>query len=237
MQYLSDSLKKCNAELVTLSDLCGLSAICKEKLTAVFNDKSEYLIIGCHSRSLKLLLEKAGINTANEFLHYASFLELSDEELFGTVSSFLENDMGRSSYIEISSGSGWPSWYPIIDYTRCSACGQCADFCLFGVYEKSEGRVDVINPEACKNNCPACARICPQTAIVFPKYRQGGAIGGSDTIDEISEQKRQAADINNLLEGDIYSALEQRKHKRKSIILEEAMKKALEERSDALKGS
>ena len=25
-------------------------------------------------------------------------------------------------------------WYPVIDYSRCTNCMECIDFCLFGVY-------------------------------------------------------------------------------------------------------
>lgn len=144
---------------------------------------------------------------------------------------------GKSSFRELQSSSEWSSWFPLIDYTRCTACGQCADFCLFGVYEKTEQGVKVVYPEGCKTNCPACARICPQIAIVFPKYKPGGAIGGSGDIDETAEQLRQSEDIRQLLSGDIYQALEIRKNRRKSIIQAEAMKKAVEERNNALRNS
>jgi NAD-dependent dihydropyrimidine dehydrogenase PreA subunit len=237
LQSIENKLVKYNTELIKLSDLCGLSAIGKEKLKDVFRYSDEYLIVGCHSRSLKLLLELANVDIIKNSIHYINFSELSDDDIFRDVSSFLQGSNQIATFEEVSAGKEWPSWYPAIDYSRCSGCGQCADFCLFGVYEKSDGGVSVVNPVECKNNCPACARICPRTAIVFPKYKAGGAIGGSDDIDEISEQKRQAIDINNILKGDIYSALEQRKHKRKSIILEDAMKKALEERTDALNKS
>jgi NAD-dependent dihydropyrimidine dehydrogenase PreA subunit len=237
LQAIEDKLVKYNTELIKLSDLCGLSAISKEKLKNVFRYSEEYLIIGCYSRSLKLLLEQANVDINRDSIHYINFLELSVDDIIRDISSFLKNSNQIATFEEVSADKEWPSWYPVIDYSRCSGCGQCTDFCLFGVYEKYEGRVNVINPKECKNNCPACARICPQTAIIFPKYKPGGAIGGSDTIDELSEQKRQVIDINNILEGDIYSALEQRKHKRKSIILEGAMKKALEERTDALNKS
>ncbi len=130
---------------------------------------------------------------------------------------------------------GWPSWYPVIDYSRCTSCGQCADFCLFGVYDKTPERVNVINPEGCKNNCPACARICPAAAIIFPKYKYGGAIGGSDEIDEQAELRRQSQDIADFLGNDIYSAIEKRKAKRQSIIRQEAMNKAISERENALR--
>jgi NAD-dependent dihydropyrimidine dehydrogenase PreA subunit len=231
---IEKSLELNTTELIKVSDLCGIIALQKDMLTEFFSLGAKILIIGCHSRSMKLLLEQAGVDIKSNSFHFINFLELSDEDILLKVSEFCNINSRISSFKKINGSSDWPSWFPVIDYSRCSNCGQCADFCLFGVYEKGENSVRVINPQKCKNNCPACARICPQTAIVFPKYKIGGAIGGSDITDEISEQKRQASDINLFLEGDIYNALEQRKHKRKSIISDEAMKKAFGERDDAL---
>ena len=93
-----------------------------------------------------------------------------------------------------------------------------------------------MRPKGCKINCPACARICPQIAIIFPKYKPEGHRGSAD-IDETAEQRRQAEDIREILSGDIYQALERRKNRRKSIIQAEAMKKAVEERNNALENS
>ena len=73
--------------------------------------------------------------------------------------------------------------------------------------------------------------------MIFPKYRHGGAIGGSDEIDEQAEHRRQAQDIEDFLGNDIYEALQRRKMKRQSIIKDEAMKKALSERDMARNGS
>lgn len=64
----------------------------------------------------------------------------------------------------------WRPWFPVIDGDRCTACGQCEAFCLFGVYEIAGPAVRVARPANCKNNCPACARVCPQQAIIFPKH-------------------------------------------------------------------
>ena len=66
----------------------------------------------------------------------------------------------------------WVPWFPVIDGSRCINCGKCADFCMFGVYEEVDGRFRVVNPAACKTDCPACARICPANAIIFPKSKE-----------------------------------------------------------------
>ncbi len=69
------------------------------------------------------------------------------------------------------SGADAPGWFPVVDRERCSDCGQCLAFCLFGVYARdADGRVTVVAPGNCKDGCPACARICPQGAIVFPRH-------------------------------------------------------------------
>ena len=38
------------------------------------------------------------------------------------------------------------------------------------MYARDEATVRVARPSHCKTNCPACARVCPEAAIVFPKY-------------------------------------------------------------------
>jgi MinD superfamily P-loop ATPase len=48
-------------------------------------------------------------------------------------------------------------------------CGTCSDYCLFSVYERAaSGRVRVASPLNCKTGCPACARLCPVGAVIFP---------------------------------------------------------------------
>jgi Pyruvate/2-oxoacid:ferredoxin oxidoreductase delta subunit len=71
-------------------------------------------------------------------------------------------------------------WFPVLDGSRCVNCGHCLQFCLFGVYALDEGgKVEVRNPDSCKTGCPACARICPQSAIMFPLYEKDEAIAGA----------------------------------------------------------
>ncbi|MHC4401709.1 MAG: ATP-binding protein [Planctomycetota bacterium] len=69
-------------------------------------------------------------------------------------------------------------WYPVIDYDRCNNCLECLNFCLFGVFglDGSAG-ITAEQPDACRLGCPACARICPAGAIMFPEH-QDPAIAG-----------------------------------------------------------
>ena len=71
-------------------------------------------------------------------------------------------------------------WYPVVDYSRCASCRQCMQFCLFGVYEVDDaGELTVRNPDNCKPGCPACSRVCPSGAIIFPLCDSDDAIAGA----------------------------------------------------------
>jgi len=62
-------------------------------------------------------------------------------------------------------------WYPVIDYQECQNCLECVNFCLFGVYTIGENQVPLVEqPDQCRHGCPACARVCPAGAILFPEY-------------------------------------------------------------------
>jgi Pyruvate/2-oxoacid:ferredoxin oxidoreductase delta subunit len=96
-------------------------------------------------------------------------------------------------------------WYPVIDYSRCTNCMECLDFCLFGVYGVDRfDRILVDNQDSCKKGCPACSRVCPEQAIMFPDYKTpaiagapAGAIGGLKI------------DLSRLFGGEVQDALAQ----------------------------
>lgn len=70
-------------------------------------------------------------------------------------------------------------WYPVIDYSRCTNCLECLDFCLFGVYGISTAEAILVEqPDNCRKGCPACSRVCPENAIIFPQHKSP-AIAGS----------------------------------------------------------
>lgn len=114
---------------------------------------------------------------------------------------------------EVSGGETkeWLPWFPVIDYDRCTNCMQCLSFCLFGVYSvDDEQQINVQNQDKCKTNCPACSRVCPEVAIMFPKYHSGPA-NGDEVKDEDVHRESMKIDISALLGGDIYSKLRERR--------------------------
>jgi len=72
-------------------------------------------------------------------------------------------------------------WYPVIDFDRCTNCMECIDFCLFGVYGV-DGTENILveQPDNCRKGCPACSRVCPENAIIFPQHK-APAIAGAET--------------------------------------------------------
>ncbi len=129
----------------------------------------------------------------------------------------------------------WKPWFPVIDYDRCTNCMQCLSFCLFGVYGVDEQhRIQAQNHENCKTNCPACSRVCPEAAIMFPKYK-AGPINGDVVRESDVGQEKMKIDISALLGGDVYSALRQRSQAAKARFSKERDdKKALQERQSCL---
>ena len=83
-----------------------------------------------------------------------------------------------SGHVEDLAAPASERWYPVLDYSRCAACRQCFGFCLFGVYSVEHDRVVATQPDNCKHGCPACARVCPQGAIMFP-HHDDPAIAGA----------------------------------------------------------
>ncbi len=89
-------------------------------------------------------------------------------------------------------------WYPVIDYSRCTNCLECLDFCLFGVYGVDGlDRILVENQDNCKKGCPACSRVCPAQAIMFPDYKTP-AIAGAP-VGQVTGLK---IDLSRLFGGD-----------------------------------
>lgn len=60
------------------------------------------------------------------------------------------------------------TWYPIIDYVKCTGCKVCYNKCSHGVYELDKDEFPkVVNPEGCVHLCTGCGSICPSEAIEY----------------------------------------------------------------------
>ncbi len=130
---------------------------------------------------------------------------------------------------------GWKPWFPVIDYSRCTNCMQCLSFCLFEVYGVSkDNKIQVQNESNCKTECPACSRVCPEVAILFPKYRHSPINGAEVQADDVRREGMKV-DISALLGGDVYAMLRDRSAKSKSRFSKERdEERAIKERQNCL---
>jgi Pyruvate/2-oxoacid:ferredoxin oxidoreductase delta subunit len=140
------------------------------------------------------------------------------------------------SGLGVEKPGAWTPWFPVIDYQRCTNCMQCLSFCLFDVYGvDGGGQLTVESASNCKTSCPACSRVCPEAAIMFPKFKQG-PINGDQVREEDLNKQAMKVDISSLLGGDIYASLRGRqKAARERFSSERDESKALLERKRCLK--
>ncbi len=164
------------------------------------------------------------------------------------VSKVRSHDIGRSDVrqlgdlvetvraeLQAAPRGAWKPWFPVIDYDRCTNCMQCLSFCLFGVYGvDEERRIQVQNQDNCKTNCPACSRVCPEAAIMFPKYKAGPINGDTVSAEDLQREKMKI-DISALLGGDVYAMLRARTERANTRFSKERdSEKALNERQKCL---
>jgi NAD-dependent dihydropyrimidine dehydrogenase PreA subunit len=102
-----------------------------------------------------------------------------------------------------------PRWYPVIDYDQCTNCMECMDFCLFGVYGVDHAAtLRVSQQDQCRQDCPACSRVCPVGAIIFPKYQTNQTIAGARGGGDRGEVKLDLSSIFGKPKGRHQAALE-----------------------------
>ncbi len=203
--------------LEAVPDLCGLSER-KDPQLRLLAEGGPLAVVACAPRAVRWLFHAAGAplpdaGTAILSLREPGAMAAVDALLMRGVSSGAAPAGsapvdGRIAGWECDPLPGaWFPWFPVLDLARCTHCRQCLSFCLFGVYEASGGKVRVARPEACKTDCPACARVCPEGAILFPKFPHApvsGAEGG--TVAEAVAK----VDVSALLGGDVYAQLRAR---------------------------
>ncbi|MEN6577626.1 MAG: hypothetical protein ABFD90_14875 [Phycisphaerales bacterium] len=205
LRLLSDGA----AGVQVVADLCGLAANRDPRLQEWARTPS-LAIIACFPRAIRWLFHAAGAPLSQERVRFFNMRTRSPEEITRELmkddgSLMIEEKSVSSTSNQqstiIDQQSDWVPWFPVIDCDRCVNCKQCLNFCLFGVYGLSdEGQVTVQKPSGCKTNCPACARMCPQKAIIFPKYADS-PINGDDG---------QPQGVAPVVAGDVYERIRAR---------------------------
>ena len=209
-------LSNAGVDVCVIPDLCELAAR-RDPSLREFVAGASVTVLACYPRTVKWLFDAAGLKDAASNLGVINIRTTHPEAIRATVQS---SGTG-GSVTEVGVKGDWVPWFPVIDYSRCKSCRQCMEFCLFGVYELSDdGRVVVAHPRNCKNNCPACARICPEVAIIFPKLKES-PLNGDEIDDENLEKARVQIDVDKILGSDVYSTLQERKRKRKKRLLKQ----------------
>ena len=189
------------------------------------HERGSLLVLGKFAGGGTLAAEGVSAGTPVRFKDITGF----DTNRIAEVAESTRAELGAVKH------GDWKPWFPVIDYDRCTNCMQCLSFCLFGVYGVDEAqRIQAQNHDQCKTNCPACSRVCPEAAIMFPKYKSGPINGDVVREGDVGKEKMKV-DISALLGGDVYSALRQRSDVAKARFSKERdEKKALQERQRCL---
>lgn len=208
-EQILHSLSRSGVQVEVVADLCGLAAG-RDPRMQTWARASSLTVIACFPRAIRWLFHAAGVSLWEERTQFLNMRAQSAQEILDGL-SLGENesepsDIDRKSQIA-NQKSDWVPWFPVIDYDRCVNCKQCMNFCLFGTYGLSdEGRVQVVKPSGCKTNCPACARMCPRQAIIFPKYMDSPING-----DSIVSDRQPAGQAQGLVPtGDLYDRIRNR---------------------------
>jgi NAD-dependent dihydropyrimidine dehydrogenase PreA subunit len=162
--------------------------------------KGDLVFMGWHfPRALKWTLARHDIEVNGEHrnLHLLDVREMAAREVIERVVGWIGDrpttpaaraGMAADGGAVVSAheeGEVESRWYPVVDHERCTNCMECLDFCLFGVYGVDhEEQLRVVQPDECRADCPACSRVCPAGAIIFPAYRTNPSIAGGDESGE-----------------------------------------------------
>lgn len=223
-EHIFTSLRDAGVAVEAVADLCGMAANRHSRLRH-WARAEPLSVVACFPRAVRWLFEAAGTPLNPERTRLFNMRTQSPEEildaiLVGWASAHAVEGSARAkshpappptpAELRRPPEDDWVPWFPVIDYDRCANCKQCMNFCLFGVYGLSdEGRVEVQNPAGCKTNCPACARMCPKSAIIFPKYADSPING--DVVPPPSEARQESTpDLHSLLRGDVYDKIRRR---------------------------
>jgi ferredoxin len=182
-------------DIRVIDDLAERAVSKDPLLSSLFSSHEDYMAGASRPRAAQALLSFAGVDVYSKSITWKA-LPYSEQAL-------------KDEY-------GVP-WFPVIDRSRCTGCGTCEDYCLFSVYmidRKSplNERIRVSSPLNCKTGCPACSRLCPAGALIFP-FCAETALNGSVE----NPQQRTKEDALTALGADPHKVLSERREKKRLI--------------------
>lgn len=193
-----------NIELIEINDLCSLAVNHSSENSEIAHiSPPPDIIIACSQKAVKAICQYMDIPTDD--IKIIPTRTENPQQMLQNISKDLPD--GSCSQNKYTLGE---AWNPFIDYSKCIDCGQCYEFCIFKVYSRENGKIIVTNPEYCKDNCPACARICPANAIVFPKCPDSVINGSKNSQTKIQEDQT-TQNIKNMFQDDIMKTLAERR--------------------------
>lgn len=210
-----EALRAAGREVLEVDDLCALAGRRDPWLRQVAATRG-LAVVACHPRAVRWLFHAAGVELpAGASLHnlrvdgpqaVVDAIAAADASAASPADDAAQPAAGPEPSQPPQPADGWVPWFPVIDYSRCTTCRQCVAFCLFGVYRLEDGKARVVEPARCKTNCPACARMCPQVAIIFPKHT-GSPIDGAQVGPDAAAGQ---VDPQRIKSSDVYKSLRQR---------------------------
>lgn len=224
-EQIKSMLKNLDADVYQLDDFCGIALNRKDFIRAIDQKYGRKIIVACYPRAIKNLLVQNDLEISGS--QVLNFRELSSAEIKSRLKTDFLFAEGKASETLVESGLDVPAWYPVIDQPLCIDCGKCFKFCLFGVYTFENKQLKVVKPLSCKNNCPACGRNCPTSAIIFPRLKENSVLAGAEPGTE-PQYKGISADSNMI------STLNQRSALRRNIFRTGLIEQAEDERRKAL---
>ncbi|MGI6143850.1 MAG: ATP-binding protein [bacterium] len=104
---------------------------------------------------------------------------------------------------------------PVVDETRCTACGRCAEFCAFNAIAVLAGQV-LTFPELC-HGCGGCTLLCPEGALREEKRKIGIVQKGQGGEISFVQGK---LDIGSALAPPVVEAVREQAENRGTVIID-----------------
>ena len=216
-------MQQAGTDVIELQDLCAFTVSEKEKLAEINSRYKQKTIVACYPRAISNMFRQNKIEMDN--YEVVNYRERSVEEIGEEIK---KQEPSENPVYEVKKNSlEVPAWYPVIEESRCIYCGKCARFCVFGVYQFSKKSLEVVEPLNCKNNCPACGRTCPTSAIIFPRLKENSVLSGAEPG---TEEKKNATQT----QGGLFVMLNERNNNRRNIFKQDMIQLAEDEKRKAI---